>query len=434
MHESTQRLICRAAFAVCCALPTLLVFAWIFYRILPGAEESLSLQLSAAAGLEVEIASVAYPQPGRTLLTEVRLCDPESHRLLAKIRVVEAVWRDGELALLASQPEIEPDGLPAIWRAVEERLLRSEVQAPVKMVAAEATLQSRDERKAVTLRDLMLRLTATPRGTELDADFRLVGEEFPESLRLAARRNRQVEPAVTEIEFHTAGNDVPVRLLAPWWPAVAGLGDRARLRGSVWSTLPAEGFDASAALRLREVELDRLIGERFAHRLTGVAEIAIDAKWSQGRLTEANGEIQAGPGAIGRSLVKACVTHLGWKGADWIEKNPGDNLYYRQLALRYQLDSKGLAIFGNCREAGEGVIVTDSRGEILRHGSSAAAPLVSIVRAFVPASEVQVPATAETDSLLRWLPLPPAIRPKSEATATRPQVRVRLDEGAELKR
>src|SRR5688572_13765146 len=143
MHESTRRLICRAALVAGCVVPTLVVGLWIAWRMLPGEAERWAAIVSSETGLAVSVSSAENPRPDRVILRGVEIHDSETGDLLATVRLVEAAWVAEGVSLLASQPEVAPGGLARLWRAFHERRMQSpaRIELPMNLAAGELTLR-----------------------------------------------------------------------------------------------------------------------------------------------------------------------------------------------------------------------------------------------------------------------------------------------------
>jgi len=89
LHETTMRMICRAAFVALCLGPTVAVLGVAaivrhssFTR---GHERAISAQL----GLAAHISRASIPRPGVTLYEGFELADPETLQPLARLPFVE---------------------------------------------------------------------------------------------------------------------------------------------------------------------------------------------------------------------------------------------------------------------------------------------------------------------------------------------------------
>ena len=89
------------------------------------------------------------------------------------------------------------------------------------------------------------------------------------------------------------------------------------------------------------------------------------------------------------------------------------------------LDANGLRLRGLCTTAEPGTILSDGRNRLLGEPSRGAQPMAALVQTLVPQSVVQVPASRQTDWLLRHLRVPDVLPPPG-AEAIPPTARVRL--------
>jgi hypothetical protein len=131
--------------------------------------------------------------------------------------------------------------------------------------------------------------------------------------------------------------------------------------------------------------------------------------------------LAAGPGVISRSLVDAAARHLGLDRAAVLDSTD-PLLPFDRLALSYQLDASGLRLRGECPPSGSGAVLVGRYDLLLREPMVQPVPIAALLHALVPGAEVQVPATSQTDWLLRRLPVPQAPAPRvAEAPSPRPR-------------
>jgi hypothetical protein len=95
------------------------------------------------------------------------------------------------------------------------------------------------------------------------------------------------------------------------------------------------------------------------------------------------------------------------------------------LSFGFNVSADGLSIAGLCPHDEEGVVCLDDAGPLVYDDGAGVTPVVSLVRALSPSNEILVPATAETDALLRVLPTAPLVAPR-ERVAAPPYSPVRL--------
>ncbi len=355
MHEKTRRNFCRCGFLLFCVLPTVILLCSAAWRAMPGRLREIEARLSERLGLTVAIDKVSYPRPGTTLLSGVKLCDPETGAEVARLRLLEAVERDGGYVLIASQPEIDGQRLGRLWRLLERQLLDRPAQRPgdgasgkLRWIAGEVTL--RGEQASWTFTDVRGAIEMGAEGPQAAVEFRVAGLDMPELARFRVVRNRTEPVPATRIELQTAGALLPFELLWPGGDGARRLGTRCRFRGAVWAELTPGGWQGELTGELVDVDLDRLVSEHFPHKLSGQASIVVrQARFRRGRLVQADGSFSAPEGGvISRSLIDAAADSLRLS-CEGPEDARADGLVrYRQLAFGFQIESEGLTLVGQC--------------------------------------------------------------------------------------
>ncbi|MEE8452203.1 MAG: hypothetical protein V3R99_09820 [Thermoguttaceae bacterium] len=460
LHDKTRRKACLAAFLLLCVLPTTTVLAWCVYRHRPGYVDAEALRLSRELGLEVSIERFQRLRPGSVLYEGMELTDPESGRSVLRCRVLQAAWRDvadarGEkkptLMLIASQPIVEVEAFDALGQLIARRLRRraGQTAVDVRLTAAEVTLRAAEH--SDTLTEFQGTIETLPGGRQARAHFRPTGSTTAEPVAIRLFRGHQTVPSTIAFELDTRGCTVPCRVLAMGFRPLEPLGLRSRFRGYVWAKQTPDAdsapplWDGKMTGALLDVDLDDLISANFPHTLSGTATIEIQqARFQQGRLESASGTLVAGPGldgsgldgltmgtraVIGRSLIDAAVEQLGLvRGLE--SRTPGDLVPYEQLALAFLIDAEGLRLQGRSAVGGPGTVLVDRYGRLLSTSDAYPRPVVALLRALVPQSEVQVPATRQTDWLMRYLPIPDVTPPP---TTDPPPPQVRLHFNAETR-
>lgn len=413
MQNPTRVLLCRLGVIAFCLLPTTVVGGWIVHRtsgrfsIAQKAE--WERELTSRLGLIVEIESVAYPGPAHARLTGPRLLDPETRALVAAADAIDVHSTAAGWQIEAWQPRIEANQLPLLHAAVDERLLRSP-----GLEATTCELTSRDltilgGEDTMTLVEVTARLESTPTGPALLATFRLPNSQPTSNpLTLTIHRDRQISPPQTRWQLDTAGHALPCGLLAAIAPNAARFGPHCRFAGSFVADETAAGLSCEAQGILSDADLDALVTEHFPHQLSGLARIQIDrASIETGRLTELCGFLQAQNGAVSHSLLAAAQEHLHLELADNNPSiQPGRPVAFRQLSIGFALRESRLTLTGNADPAQPGVLLANAAGPLLIAPPQHSAPAISLLRTLLPGSEHQVPATRQTDALVRLFPLP----------------------------
>ena len=224
-------------------------------------------------------------------------------------------------------------------------------------------------------------------------------------------------PPATGFELDTGGAPLPCPVLAAGLSGVEQLGERSRFCGYFWANETPDGWAGEIKGRVSDVDLESLVGDRFAHRLSGPAQLSLDSvRFRQGRIETAEGEIAAGPGTVSRSLIEAAVQRLEMATA--LEASPSPSaVRYEQLSARFRLTSRGLQIAGGL-QAGDVRVVMVDRQSVLLTEPAQAQPIAALVQALAPGGGIQVPANRQADWLMRRLPLPEA--PARAASSSEP--------------
>jgi hypothetical protein len=433
LHDSTRRRVCIAGFLTLGLLPALVIAGWCIERRLPGSVEAEAQQLSRQLGLDVKLGGLQYPQPGRKLYERLELNDPETGQTLFRCRLLELARQQQSnargqsrpaLTLAVAQPELEAAALNRVWRCLE-RIIEGAcgpLETDVQLSAAELTLWAAGNSQTLTeVRGTLENLSG---GMHARLDFRLAGVTAPEPAHIRVVRNRQVSPPASGFELDSGGGELPCNVLAMGLKELAPLGPRCRFRGCLWANETPSGWQGEITGQLVELDLGALVTDHFPHRLNGIGEVTIQsARFRGGRLEEGAATLVAGPGTIDRSLLVAAVERLGL--AKPTEKLPaGETVPYKQLAFLATLDAQGLRLSGRCDPSGT-ILCGDDQKRLLGEPQEQPAPAVALVRTLVPQSAVQVPASRQTDWLLRHLPVP-EVMPPAGAESVLPHARLRL--------
>jgi hypothetical protein len=425
LHDTTRRRLCLVGFLTLGALPTLLAGAWCITRHMPGCVQAEAQRLGRQVGLDVKLAGFSHVSPGRALYENVEAADLETGQTIFRCRQLEIEdgpstdvegQRRATIRVLARQLEIEAASLGRIWQCLQHTLegFRGPLNADLLFAASELTLQA--GKNSQTLTNVEGALESVPAMTRMRVDFRLVGADTPEPAYIRITRDRQTSPPATTFELYTGDGPLPCSVLAMGLAELKPLGPRCRFVGRIWADQTANGWEGRATGRLVELDLGSLVSDHFPHKLTGIAEAAVDARFLAGCLEEGRATVKAGHGVIDRSLIVAAVERLGLTPGT--NPLPTDKLVpYEQLAFSANLDAEGLKMSGLC--ATPGTVLSDSRGCLLGQPEQQPIPAVALVRTLVPQSIVQVPATRQTNWLLDHLPLPPVIPPLEPDSSTR---------------
>jgi hypothetical protein len=422
IHQRVRRRICQAAFCLLCLMPTTGLLAWTMTLTTAGHAARCQQELGQWLGMETRFERVRYPQPGLSLYEGFELLDAETGQQVLRCRTLGITHAGRKLLLEPSEVELSAEQGEKLLRLVVRRLSRElPGENAVWVVPTSVTLRSASGDQ--TYDDLEAQIESQPEQSAATVRFRLPDAQAGEPPVLSVVRQRSGGEVATVVKLDTMSALLPVSIFAPWLDLGSLLGDEAAFRGSLALTGSGEGWSGELAGVLTEVDLERLVTRRFPHALNGRATVVIkQSKIENGRLAEASGQLLSESGMIGGSLLVSAVELLGcvprqtWApGAASPGKLPfasGKNYGYRSLSVEFTVDEQGLLLEASPDAEPAGAILLD---EDLRPRLSVAPssplPLIQLVKALVPNSLVQVPATKETALLVPWLPLPAIVLP-----------------------
>jgi len=418
MHNRTHRLLCRIGFLTLCVVPTLLVAGLICVVRSPiylaHQKAAYERSLSDALGLSVSIDGNSYPVRGVTELDGVELADPETGERVARVRRIEMGRNGDEVIVLASQPEIHSETIWLLWETLHDRVLRGHRSSELRgqLLAGEVSIQRADGQGATTLKSMRCRLVPTDEGPHATFELRDVAVQEAEPARLMVSRNRLVSPPATRWTLRTGSAAFPCSVLADRVDVLASLGEEATFQGSVEMTYTDDDWAGEIAGRFQHVDLDRMVTDRYDHKLSGMADIVFRrATFAGGKLVDATGDVTCEGGVVSWSLLDQARESLGLLADARIRSIDVDSLWpYRQLKFGFSISVEGIDIIGRCDSTAEGVVMADDEGPLLADDPQRVAQVVALVRTLASENGEQVPATPEAYQLLHVLPIPSGIK------------------------
>ncbi|MEX0713928.1 MAG: hypothetical protein WD278_16440 [Pirellulales bacterium] len=426
LHETTRRSLCRAGFCLACLLPTGIVLGYSALVNAPLHVAGSKRQLASLLGLEVSLADVSHPRPGVTLYHGLEVADPDTGRRLLSCRMLEAGRSSGGLVLTASQPVIHPGAMPRLGQLLLARLRRQTAgwQTPLDLSPCDVTWHSPGGPQTFT--GVSGYLESAGRKDTLSLRFTLAGIEMSEPATIRVVRARGGSSAATRFDLSTGGTPLPCSLASPLADTASWLGPRCRFTGRFWADDAGGDWEGELTGRFFDIDLDSLVSHHFPHRLSGTAELDVrEAVFNQGRLTRAAGKLTAGAGLVSRSLLASARQHLEMPAA--ATSAAADPLPFAELGLGFLMNGQTLELSGLCEAGRLGtVLYGDPIGPVLAQPDGPRG-VVQIVRMLVPASQVQVPASRETDALVRRLPVPSLMPPvPGDRAQPEPSARLRV--------
>jgi hypothetical protein len=363
--------------------------------------------LSRRFGLDFRLSDLDYPRPGAIGLKDVQLVDPETGRLVAQLDRVKVNRGADAMLISADRLTIASDWLGPLAELVDERILRQAEHLPqtVLLRTAEATLHM--PYGEVQLSRVRGELQRLPAGRKASGNFYLVGQQAKEPLQVSMARDHQTGQPTTRLELDTGDTPLPCSLLTPFLPVAESLGEQASFQGRAWLMRTGDDWTGEVAGRLSGIDLARLVPAGSAHHLTGTAQIVIqELHFRATKIYLASGSVSVGPGTVTPSLLRGALEALNLVAHRQSLAESTTPVAFTNLEVGFQIDDSGLTLSGRCQDAPAGTIMADDRGPLLGQPLRQPIPVVSLIRAMVPYGDVQVPATEQTEWLLRLLPLP----------------------------
>lgn len=414
LHDRVKRRIAVAGFLVMCVAPTLGVLLWSAAWRSSWHTRGEAVRLGRYLGMNAALDRVEHPLPGVARYHGLVLVSPETGR-----EVFRCGWLETQLKTL-TDAEGRPRSTLLLWawqpqvEAAEAAEIGQMLQRAIRLRAGNAELDVQWSANRVELQtpggchelvDVHGGVQTTAGGTQAILRFRPAGQTEGPGVRVRLGRNRQTEPAGDWFDVNTGDAELPCEVLALGIAPIGSLGPETTFRGSLWAALAADGWQGEIeAAQFSDVDLDRIVTDRFAHRLSGTARVAIDyARFRRGRMEAIRGGIVAGPGQVSQSLLAAAVEQLGFEsGLPPIGASKA--VSYRQLALGFSAGPSGLVIDGRCDGPGAGAVIRDEHGRLLGPPCRSQ-PMVALLRTLAPPTAPEAPISPATDWLSRHLPL-----------------------------
>jgi hypothetical protein len=353
--------------------------------------------------VRAKLEDVVHPVPGVVRLHGVRLADAETGAEVLRAGAVEIRRRGGLLELELAQPVVYASRAERLVAAAADLLVYQPPDLPAMVTFRAAELTVRRPGFKYVARQVTGGMRLGPQASVFELAF-VPMEGGARPARLKVVRDRRGEPGYA-LTLSTGDAAVACALVAP--RAADWLGAEAHLRGSasLWQT--GGSWSGQVAGELRHVDLHRLISEHFPHQLTGKARLELEELLiEQGRIAQASGTLQGGPGLISRSLLASAGQALGLSpGRDALPPPHQPLVAYARFACRFTIGREGLVLSGQASRALPGAILVDTYRPLWTEPAVQPQPAAALVRALVPAGQGSVPAAPQAVLLLRWLPL-----------------------------
>ena len=357
--------------------------------------------------MRVTIGDVVYPAVTTAELRQVQLADAETGEVIARAERLTVTQWEGSWSIEAIAPEIETAQLGHLVQILHDRALcagTSLIQG-CEFSAREVTLK--DDQFPQSLLNVQAMLEPTEAGTHLAASFHWPqADAEDQTISCEVARNYSLSPPATSVTIDTGKSAFPCRLAAGFWQPLERLGEEAEFRGHLRATISSSAQAAELQGTISRIDLDALISEQFPHVLSGKGLASLERlRIADGRLLSAAGTLEVNSGGrVSRSLLVAAERHMQMKN-DAGESGP-EVVPFRRLAIGFRIDGEMLRLAGSADANIPGVLITNHTGPILEAPLKHAVSAVAVTRVLVTDSQVQVPATEQTRSLVRLLPVP----------------------------
>jgi hypothetical protein len=434
-----RQAVATVALVALTVVPTVYVSltAWRISR--PGHRHEVEAEIGRALGLQVTLDSVRYPRPGEVEYRGVVFRQQEPRRKglteVARASTVRLRRGDHELTLEAEGLRLRAESPRAAMAQVGALLQRSgeTTYERVSLTAPECALDLGAGVSPYQLREVIGQFVADRTAPTVRASYRVVADPRRPTAgtrcELTLTRDRKAEPVRTTLALKTMeGLPLPARVLDPFFDAGEWLGADAKVDGGL--TLRQDGakdWEAEFQGNLLDVDLGELVNRRFpTHRLRGKARLEIaSARWAErpGQgfgWVDAQGELTAGPGVIGFSLLQALRTEMKFRPAPKVARTVSAgqvDLDFNALAFSFAMSPDGeIKIGGGLGDGFADDVVLVGPTDPLAYAPQGAANVRGLIKTLVPVTAINraemVPLT-ERSRILLSLPVPPDVAAKA---------------------
>lgn len=353
LTDNQSRHVCRWAFLLLCALPTLVVIV-LASRV--WTTRDWELLIAAQLNLDVEIERVENPFPGRTILHAVQI--RRGTELIGSVDQVECNWL-GDWLLNASTVRLEAEGLQRLRLSLEELTARQGVSSRrawhlrcpelVLVTPSDPAANSAAPPGIASFKLGNLELFSSPAGagTRQLLRWQLPGAEAATDYPIEMRILQGTAPAERQVWLKVS-SPTPVWLLTAMGCFPSGWDEELLFSGSLdfrqFGRGPTTGKLEAAVLS--NIDLGWL-REVWGVRLSGRAEIQIpNLSWREGRVQRAEFQVHAAEGEFSPDWLEALGRIPGMRKFDLPEEQSAqESTAYRLFAARFLLQS------GSCRVA-----------------------------------------------------------------------------------
>jgi hypothetical protein len=224
MHQYALRLLCRGAFCLACAVPTLLVAMWCVERIRPGGEKRLAAVFSQQLGLRVTIEGVCRTRPHQMNLIGVWVSDPETGAPAFSAGRIRVTHRRNGCVADVVDGTIHGNGLPLLNEVVRHRLLRPAQPRRETFELRADRLRLIDDEADMEFQQVNARLASAAVGPRASVQFTSGFSDDANTVQLQLTRNLELPTPMTEFEVKSQTGELPAEITVLWQTHVDRLG------------------------------------------------------------------------------------------------------------------------------------------------------------------------------------------------------------------
>lgn len=339
LHEKTQRRVCRVSFLTVCVVPTLVSLAALAYCNRPWRETDWQRWLTQRLHVRAQVAEVAWPTPGETVLTDLQLADLRSRQHLGTIDLLRYETESSQQMAVAKHVQLHGDQLPALAAAIGTWISTGELPAAKLQIEKLTVTDSRLH--VAKFRNLKLSCDAAA------SQFRLQLQDAAGQELLLALEDRG---SSHRLVLNTQEGRLPAWLLAAFVPGLQGCGE-ASFQGVVSAELATQSVSGKLQGKLTAIDLASWLGDSGPHRLRGSANADLKLlQWTGQRIETAQGSVRGDAGGCSYSLLHNAKAVLRCQAGEAMQtlqvSSPSEWIPFDELGLDFHMTTNGFAFTG----------------------------------------------------------------------------------------
>jgi len=358
LHETTERRVCRWAFVLLCATPTLAIAAWIVYGHRPWRLQDEQLRLGAALHADVRLTNWHEPRPGAVRTASVELADAAATAGFVTLAKLDHRTSGQAAWLTAETVALEVRQLPLLAARLHRWLTELE-ERETRFHCERLKLQDSESGVAETYHDVE---AIVRRGQGAAYEVQLVARansDAADAPRLRATLAFSPKGETSDGELHTATIDaaeapLPLWLVGAFAPIGPGWGDDASLAGTIQLEFAGDQLRGTAKGSLTNLDLAS-VAAAGTYTAEGQARVELDElRWHDAHVERVAGVVHAENIRVSPSVITAATDQLfcGPLASGERSAAPTEGLVaVDAVSCRFVLDAGGLALTGAIPES-----------------------------------------------------------------------------------